>query len=93
MDQMMKAVRTEVTSIFIVLDLGEEDQFTVPSGITRKMTVTALNWEVRSNNSHPITAKAVDEDKVGWTLGLRWHDIPEPVQDALEASCFEGDKK
>ena len=90
---MMQAVRTEVTSIFIVLDLGEQDQFTVPSGITRKMTVTALNWEVGSANSHPIEAKAVDADGYEWTLGLRMNEMPQSVAEALAAALTEADKK
>jgi hypothetical protein len=44
------------------------------------MTVTKLIWTVSAGQSHPIDAKAVDENDIPWTLSLRMSDIPDHIQ-------------
>jgi hypothetical protein len=67
----------------ITVPLEDPDRFVLPAH-TRDgyMTVTRLFWPVSEskNLSHPITASAIDDDGIHWTLSLRMSDVPERIQ-------------
>lgn len=91
---MMQARREEVKLVFVNLDLPEADRFDLPASVKADgmMRVHQLKWEVQSNNSHPVTAKAIDTiTGVHWTLSLRMNDVPLPVQEALKAPLSPSD--
>lgn len=90
---MMQARREEVKLVFVNLDLPEADRFNLPASVKADgvMRVHQLKWEVLSNNSHPITAKAIDSTGCNWTLSLRMDEIPPKVQGALKAPLSPSD--
>lgn len=91
---MMQAERIEHKLIDIVLVLPEDERFKLPASTQPgSMTVTRLKWAVTGSNnqSHPITASAVDDGGIQWTLSLRMSDVPLHVRSALVSACQEGD--
>lgn len=95
----MQATRKTREVVWVELDLPEEDRFKLPAttGSFRsrsEMTVTKVTWELteKANNSHPITALAVEDDNnVPWTLSLRLSEVPLKIRSALISACQEGD--
>lgn len=89
---MIKATREVERIVTIKLDLRGEREFSLPQhrGV---YTVLAVEWITNNSttHSHPVTAKAVDESDIAWTLSLRWSDLPDGVQEALVAATRPGD--
>lgn len=90
----LTATRHTETLVRIELELIKGQRFKLPASTQPGfMEVRKVVWDLSKahTHSHPLTAKAKDENGCEWTLSLRMSDVPQEVKTALISACMEGD--